>query len=97
MAQPDKFERYYGVHQGNYTESPTSPHYMYRVSSGGSCWYTEWQESYCEQIFLANDSSSQSEYNMGPVCSMGGGLFKLTAYLELIRSHSWHRYDAALG
>ena len=54
---------------------------MYRVSSRGSCWYPEWQESHCEQVFLADDSGSQSEYDLGAVCSMGRGLFKLTTHL----------------
>jgi hypothetical protein len=75
MAQSDKFERYYGIHLRNYTQSTAGSHYMYRVSSHGSCWYSDWQDSYCEQTFFVDDSDSQSKYDLGAVRSMGRGLF----------------------
>ena len=37
MAQPDKFERYYGIHPQNYTQNTAGSHHMHRVSSRGLC------------------------------------------------------------
>jgi putative intracellular protease/amidase len=47
----------------------------------------------------ANKSSwlTTLEYRLGTVCSLGRGLLKLIAHLELIEGHGWHRYDATMG